>query len=105
MKKLPLVFAAIILSHFVLKTVRKLKHPDQVSKEETYRAMRDAREEWLRENQPKRPVAEVDARLMRSDPSAALASIGTVADLEAALRPCRSVDKADAMALAPRRFS
>lgn len=80
MKKLPLVFATIILSHFMLKTVRKFKHPDQVSKEETYRAMRDAREQWLREHQPKRPVAEVDARLMRSDPSAALASVGTVAD-------------------------
>lgn len=105
MKKLPLCITAIILTHFALKVVRKLKHPEQLTKEETYRAMRDAREQWLREHQPKRPVAEVDARLMRSDPSAALASIGTVADLEAALRPCRPVDKADAMALRPRRFS
>lgn len=58
MKKLPLVLSAIILSHFALKVVRKLKHPEQLTKEETYRAMRDAREQWLREHQPKRPVAE-----------------------------------------------
>lgn len=106
MKKLPLCVTAIILTHFALKVVRKLKHPEQVSKEETYRAMRDAREQWLREHQPKRPVAEVDARLMRMDPSAVLASIGTVSELEEALRPCRPVDQCDAMAnWAPRRFS
>lgn len=75
MKKLPMCVAAIIFTHFALKIVRKLKHPEQVTKEETYRAMRDAREQWLREHQPKHPVAEVDARLMRSDPSAALSSI------------------------------
>ena len=75
MKKLPLCITAIILTHFALKVVRKLKHPEQLTKEETYRAMRDAREEWLREHQPKRPVAEVDGKLMAKDPSAALASI------------------------------
>ena len=70
MKKLPLVFVAIILSHFVSKTARKLKHPDQVAIEETYRAMRDARDQ-----QPNRPVAEVDARPMRNDQRVALHSI------------------------------
>ena len=105
MKKLPLCVTAIILTHFALKIVRKLKHPEQVTKEETYRAMCDARKQWLQEHQLKRPVAEVDARLMRRDPSAALASIGTVADLEAALRPCRPVDQADAMDMAPGRFA
>lgn len=100
MKKLPLVLTAIIFTHFALKIGRKIKHPKQLTKEETYRAMRDAREQWLREHQPKRPVAKVDARLMRSDPSAALASIGTVSELEAALRPYRSPDQADAMAMA-----
>lgn len=100
MKKLTLCVTAIILTHFALKVVRKLKHPEQLTKEETYRAMRDAREQWLREHQPKRPVAKVDARLMRSDPSAALAAIGTVSELEAALRPYRSPDQADAMAMA-----
>lgn len=94
----------MIFTHFVLKVVRKIKHPE-TSKEEIYRATRDAREQWLREHQPKRPVAEVDAHLMRGDPSAALASIGTISDLEEALRPCRPVDKADAMAMSPRRFS
>ena len=49
MKKLPQVFAAIILSHFVLKIARKLKQPDQVSK--------------------------VDARPMRNYQRAALSSI------------------------------
>ena len=84
MKRLPLCVSAIILTHFALKIVRKLKHPEQLTKEETYRAMRDAREQWLREHQPKRPVAEVDARLMRGDPSAALASIGTASNFEPA---------------------
>ena len=105
MKKLPLCVTAIILTHFALKVVRKLKHPEQLTKEETYRAMRDARDQWLREHQPKRPVAEVDVQLMRRDPSAALASIGTIADLEAALRPVRAVDGCDAMAMAPGRFA
>lgn len=118
MKKLFLSISTMIFTHFVLKVVRRIKHPE-TSKEETYRAMRDAhdkwlREEerkrddheaWLREHQPKRPVAEVDAQLMRGDPSSALASIGTISDLEEALRPCRPVDKADAMAMSPRRFS
>lgn len=105
MRKLPLVFTAIILTHFAMKVVRKIKHPEQPTKEEIYRAAKAEHDKWLREHQPKRPVAEVDARLMRSDPSAALASIGTISDLEAALRPCRPVDQADAMAIAPRRFS
>lgn len=62
MKNVRLLFIGIIFSHFALKIVRKLKHPEQVTKEEIYRAMRDAREEWLREHQPKRPVAEVAVR-------------------------------------------
>lgn len=103
MKKLPLCVASIILTHFALKIVRKLKHPEQVTKEETYRATRDSREQWLREHQPKHPVAKVDARLMRGDPSAALASIGTVSELKEAL--CPSPDQADAMALVPGSFS
>lgn len=101
----------MIVTHFVMKVVRKIKHPEQQqqqqqpTKEEIYRAAKAEHDKWLREHQPKRPVAEVDARLMRSDPSAALASIGTISDLEEALRPCRPVDKADAMAMSPRRFS
>lgn len=75
MKKLPLCVTAIILTHFALKVVRKLKHPEQLTKKETYRAMRDAHEQWLREHRPQRPVAEVDGKLMARDPSAALASI------------------------------
>lgn len=101
MKKLPLCVTAIIFTHFALKIVRKLKQPNnQLTKEETYHAMRDARK-----HQSKRPVAEVDARLMRMDPSAVLASIGTVSELEEALRPKRAVDGCDAMAMAPGRFS
>lgn len=105
MRKLPLVFTVIIFTHFAMKIARKLKHPEKLTKEETYRAMCDARKQWLQEHQPKRPVAEVDAHLMRRDPSAALASIGTVSDLEEALRPKRAADGCDAMALSPRRFS
>lgn len=97
MKKLPLCVSTIILTHFVMKVVRKLKHPEQLTKEQTYRAMQDARKQWLREHQPKHPVAEVDVRLMRGDLSAALASIGTISEMEEALRPkTRAVDGCDA---------
>ena len=105
MKNVRLLFIGIIFSHFVLKIANKLRHPEQLTKEETYRAMCDAREQWLREHQPKRPVAEVDAHMMRMDPSAVLASIGTVSELEEALRPKRAADGCDAMAMAPGRFA
>ena len=102
MKKLPLALTAIIITHFALKIGRKVKHPEQLTKEETYRAMKDAREQWLREHQPKRPIAEVDARLMRNDPSAALASIGTVSEIEERIHAMRSPKQCDAMALRPK---
>lgn len=66
MKNLRLLFIGIICSHFVLKIANKLRHPEQLTKEETYRAMRDAREQWLREHQPKRPVAAVDPDLIKN---------------------------------------
>jgi len=75
MKNLRLLFIGIIFSHFVLKIANKLRHPEQLTKEETYRAMCDAREQWLREHRPQRPVAEVDGKLMARATSAALASI------------------------------
>ena len=75
MKNVRLLFIGIIISHYVLKIANKLRHPEQLTKEETYRAMCDAREQWLREHQPQCPVAEVDGKLMERDPSAALASI------------------------------
>lgn len=66
MNKFMLCASGIIFSHFALKIVRKLKHPEHLTKEETYRAMRDAREQWLREHQPKRPVAAVDPDLIKN---------------------------------------
>jgi hypothetical protein len=105
MKKLYLSISTMIVTHFAMKVVRKLKHHEQPTKEEIYRAAKAEHEKWLREHQPKRPVAKVDARLMRSDPSAALASIGTVSDLEEALRPCRPVNGCDTMAMATGRLS
>ena len=75
MKKLPLCVTAIILTHFALKIVKKLKHPEQITKEETYRAMRDAYGRWLREHKPNNPVAEVDERPMAKDPRPVLSSI------------------------------
>lgn len=75
MKNVRLLFIGIIFSHFVLKIANKLRHPEQLTKEETYRAMRDAREQWLREHRTQSQVAEVDGKLMARDPSAALASI------------------------------
>lgn len=63
-----------------MKVVQKLKHPDKFTKEETYRAMRGAREQWLRDHQPKRPVAKVDSKMMECDPSATLAALDTIAE-------------------------
>jgi len=104
MHKIFLSVVSMIFTSFLMKSYKKLREKPE-TKEEIYRSMRDAREQWLREHQPKRPVAEVDAHLMRGNPSAALASIGTVSELEEALRPKRAVDGCDAMAMAPRRFS
>lgn len=75
MRKLPLVFTAIILTHFALKIVKKLKHPEQITKEETYRAVRDAYGRWHLEHKPNHPVAEVDSRTMAKEPRPALSSI------------------------------
>lgn len=75
MRKIFLSVTSMIVTHFAMKVVRKVKHPEQVALEEKYRAKKAVDEQWLRDHQPKRPVAEVDLRLMRGDPSAALASI------------------------------
>ena len=73
---LPLCITAIILTHFALKIVKKLKHPEQITKEEeTYRAMREAYGRWLREQKPNHPVAEVDERPMAKEPRPVLSSI------------------------------
>ena len=75
MHKLFLSVASMIVTHFLHKAYRKITEKPTIGKEETYRAVRDAREQWLREHQPNRPVAEVDARPMRNDQRAALSII------------------------------
>lgn len=75
MKNLRLLFIGIIFSHFVLKIANKLRHPEQLTKEEIDRSRCGDREQWFRDHRPQRPVAEVDGKLMARDPSAALASI------------------------------
>ena len=75
MHKIFLSVASMIVTHFLHKAYRKITEKPTIGKEETYRAVRDAREQWLREHQPNRPVAEVDARPMRNDQRAALSII------------------------------
>lgn len=82
--KIFLSVATMIVTGFAIKTWRKM-HQKPLTREETYRAMRDAREQWLREHQPKCPAAEADPFTMRHDPSAALGKI----DASFAMGSCR----------------
>ena len=65
----------MIVTHFLQKAYRKITEKPTTDKEETYRAVRDAYGQWLREHKSNHPVAEVDERLMRNDQSAALSII------------------------------
>lgn len=85
MCKIFLAVSSMIVTAFIIKSYRKLHENPEAKEEQIHRAIRDAREQWLREHRPKHHVAEVNARLMRNDPSAALASI-------------EAFDNADAMA-------
>ena len=73
MNNIFLSIASIIVMHFLQKAYRKITEKPTIGKEETYRAVRDAREQWLREHHPQRPVTEVDARPMRNDQCDAMA--------------------------------
>lgn len=102
MRKIFLSVASMMVAHFAVKTYKKL-HEKPDTKEEIYRRMK-AEHEALR--QAARPtIAKMDAISTPRDGSKLMARMGTISDLEAALRPCRPVDGCDAMAMAPGRFA
>lgn len=102
MHKIFLAVSSMIVASFLMKSYKKLREKP-IDKEEIYRRRR-AEYEALRA--AARPVvAKMDAISTPRDGAKMLSAIGTISDLEAALRPCRPVDQADAMAMAPVRFS
>lgn len=102
MRKIFLAVSSMIVAGFLMKSWKKL-HEKPDTKEEVYRRMK-AEHEALRASA--RPVvAKMDSISTPRDGAKLMAKMGTISELEEALRPCRAVDQADAMALAPRRFS
>lgn len=102
MHKIFIAVSSIIVTGFLMKSWKKL-HEKPETKEEVYRRMRA---EYEARRAAARPViAKLDAISTPRDGAKMMARMGTISDLEAALRPCRPVDQADAMAMAPGRFS
>lgn len=94
MNKLFLSVASMIVTHFILKIIDKVK--DTPDTKEEYEALRAAA----------RPVfAKLDSISTPRDGAELLARLGTISDLEAALKQLRSPEQADAMAQAPGRFA
>lgn len=103
MHKIFLSVASMIVAGFLMKSYKKLREKP-IDKEEIYRKMKKA--EYDARRAAARPtIAKLDAVSTPMDGAKLMARLGTISELEAALRPCRAVDQADAMALAPRRFS
>lgn len=103
MNKIFLAVSSMIVTGFLVKSYKKLSEKPE-TKEEVYRRMKA---EYDRRRAAARPViAKLDAISTPRDGDKFMASIGTISELQEALRPkTRAVDQADAMALAPRRFS
>ena len=99
MHKIFLSVASMIVTGFLLKSYNKLREKPE-TKEEIYHRMKKA--EYDRRRAAARPtIAKLDAISTPRDGSSILNQIGTVSELEAALRPYhRAKDCADAMAMA-----
>lgn len=66
----------MIVTHFLQKAYRKITEKPTTDKEETYRAMRDAYGQWLREHKlDSISTPREGTKIMAKDPSAALSSI------------------------------
>lgn len=90
----------MIVTHFLQKAYRKL-HEKPETKEEVYRRMKAEHEALRAAARP--TIAKLDSISTPRDGAKMMAAIGTVQQMRDALRP--SPDQADAMAMAPRRFS
>lgn len=103
MHKIFLSVVSMIFTGFLMKSYRKL-HEKPETKEEVYRRMKS---EYDRRRAEARPiVAKLESISTPRDMSSLMARMGTISDLEEALRPkTRAVDQADAMAMAPGRFA
>lgn len=104
MHKIFLSVASMIVTGFLMKSYKKLREKPTIDKEEIYHQMKRAEYE-ARRAKARPVVAKLDAISTPYDGAKMMASIGTISELQEALRPCRPVDQADAMAMAPRRFS
>jgi hypothetical protein len=123
MNKIFLSVASMIVTHFILKIMDKVKGRGP-TKEDLYRQMKaeyEARRraehdaiqahlaEFLNENPPGSRFTECAERInvisTPRDGDRLMGAIGTVSELEEALRPVRAVDGCDALAMAPGRFS
>jgi len=102
MHKIFLSVASMIFTGFLMKSWKKL-HDKPETKEEVYRRMKA---EYEARRAAARPVvAKMDSISTSRDGAKLMARMGTISELEEALRPCRPVDQADAMAMAPGRLS
>ena len=102
MHKIFLSVASMIVTHFLQKAYRKITEKPAIDKDEIYRQMKKA--EYDARRAAARPViAKLDSISTQRDGAKMMAAIGTVQQMRDALRP--SPDQADAMAMAPRRFS
>lgn len=102
MNKAFLAIASMIVAHFMMKSWCKV-HEQPETKEDVYRRMKA---EYERRRAEARPVvAKMDAISTPRDGASLMARMGTISDLQEALRPCRPVDGCDAMAMAPGRFA
>ena len=88
----------MIVMHFLQNAFSKITEKPS-DKEEVYRRRRTEYEELRAE------VAKMDSISTPRDGAKMMSAIGTISDLEAALRPCRPVEQANSMAMAPGRFS
>lgn len=92
MNKIFLSLASMIFAGFLMKSYKKL-HDKPESKEEVYRRMKA---EYDRRRAEARPViAKLDAISTPMDGTKLMASMGTISDLEAALKQHRPPDQCD----------
>lgn len=102
MHKIFISVASMIFTGFLMKSYKKLREKPE-TKEEIYRRMKAEHEARRAAARP--VMAKLEAISTPSDGAKLMARMGTISDLEAALRPCRPVDGCDAMAMAPGRFA
>ena len=103
MHKIFLAVASMIVTHFLQKAYRKITEKPTTDKDEIYRRMKVEHEALRAAATP--IMAKMDAASTPRDGDSLIdslmAKMGTVSDL----KQHRSPDQADAMAMAPRRFS